>query len=137
MFRWETRSSQDCLNITLIAPQLTPQTYEDTLVDRLGFAARQNGSGTGSISVDPSACAYYLRSRHLHGQDVLPGLQGPQTAQLLLNRVAQEQQLLTQYAAENNSVSADDTAMRLAFIAYEQAALQDCSRSIPKPRPRT
>ncbi len=63
------------LNMTLTSPGATPTTYTKTLVDRFGFAARQNG-GSPAISADPTAPPI-LSPLDLTTINVLPGLQSP------------------------------------------------------------
>ncbi|HKI19098.1 MAG TPA: hypothetical protein VKA15_14520, partial [Isosphaeraceae bacterium] len=64
------------LNITLSGPQASPVTYEKTLVDRIGFAARQ-GSGTIALPpINPTGQSI-LTNNDLWTVNVLPGLQSP------------------------------------------------------------
>jgi hypothetical protein len=42
------------LDLIETGPGLAPQTFERTLVDRVGFAARHGGGDAGSLSVDPN-----------------------------------------------------------------------------------
>ena len=64
------------LDVTQSGPQSSPVTYEKTLVDRIGFAARQGGGNIVLPPINPSGQPV-LTDNDLWTINALPGLQSP------------------------------------------------------------
>ena len=64
------------LDVTLSGPQSSPVTYEKTLVDRIGFAARQGGGSIVLPPINPTGQPI-LTDNDLWTINALPGLQSP------------------------------------------------------------
>ena len=73
------------LNISLSGPGTTSQTYTQTLVDRIGYAARQGLGPAENLSVNPSGPPI-ITPLDLTTLNVLAGLQDPGAAQLAQER---------------------------------------------------
>ena len=71
------------LNVTLSGPGGPTETYEQTLVDRIGYAVRQNG-GSPSLSIDTNGPPI-LSNQDIYTVSVLPGLQDPAAETLFKN----------------------------------------------------
>jgi len=74
------------LNIKVSGPDAPTQTYERTLVDRIGFAATQNG-GSSTTAVDTSAPPI-ISPTDIYTGNVLAGLQNPNPAAFLTSQAA-------------------------------------------------
>ena len=92
------------LNITLSGPQAAPVTFDKTLVDRIGFAARQ---GAGSVSlppIDPTGPPI-LTENDLWTVNALPGLQSPAVIGGELSALASLQAQLSTLMPTINAIS--------------------------------
>ncbi len=72
------------LNIISSGPGVATQTFEKTLVDRIGFAARQNGGPAAALNVSANSPPA-LSDTDTTTIDVLAGLQNPNSQQGLIN----------------------------------------------------
>jgi uncharacterized membrane protein len=99
------------LDVTLSGPQGAPQTYEKTLYDGIGFAARQ-GAAPVSVSVNPSG-GPTLSPLDVWSIDVLPGRQEPTTALGLATAVQVTQDTLNTELAANDTTGATATFANL------------------------
>ncbi len=77
------------LNVTLTGPGTTTQTYSQTLVDRIGYAARQGMVPPENLSINPSGPPI-ITPFDLTTLSILPGLQSSGAAQLAGERATQE-----------------------------------------------
>jgi uncharacterized repeat protein (TIGR01451 family) len=93
------------LNITVSGPGSSTQTYERTLVDRIGFAARQNG-GSSATAIDPSAPPI-IGPTDIYTVNVLAGLQNPNPAGPISSQVA----ALSAQVSTLSSTSQDSAAL--------------------------
>jgi uncharacterized membrane protein len=73
------------LNMTTAGAGTTSHTYTATLVDRIGYAARQGLAPAGNLSVDPAGPPI-VTPYGLTTLNILPGLQSPAAAQLAQER---------------------------------------------------
>jgi len=80
------------LNITLSGPSGPAQTYERTLLDKIGYAARQ-GLASPNITINPTE-APTLSDLDVYTLDALPGLEDPHPSAALANDLSQEQATL-------------------------------------------
>ena len=107
------------LDINLTGPTGPSQSYDRTLVDRIGYAARQGGSAT-SIPIDPSS-GPAVSDVDIQTINVLPGLQSQAVAQLLLDRLAQEDPVVSTGVAQAVTTSGTTDAVRSSIITAEQS----------------
>ena len=105
------------LNITLEGAGTTSQPYSQTLVDRIGYAARQGMATPENLSVNPSSPPI-ITPFDLTTLNILPGLQSPGAAQLLQERANQE---LASVSSETNPTTVDQTDALMAFARAELA----------------
>ena len=77
------------LNVTLAGAGTTSSTYSQTLVDRIGYAARQGMAPPENLSVSPSGPPI-ITPFDLTTLNILPGLQSPSASQLETERANQE-----------------------------------------------
>ncbi len=88
------------LNVTLSGPQGAPETYEHTILDRIGYAARQ-GLVPPDVSVDPSAPPA-LDTYDVTTVNVLAGLQHPSAPVRLGSELTSAQDQLQALTASTN-----------------------------------
>ncbi len=81
------------LNITLSGPQGTEETYERTLVDRIGYAVRENG-GTPNIVVNPNTPPI-LTVANIYTIDVDAATQASTPVGPIKRQLLQDQESLT------------------------------------------
>jgi uncharacterized membrane protein len=86
------------LNITLSGGGTTSPPFSQTLVDRIGYAARQGLAAPENLSVNPSGPPI-ITPFDLTTLNILPGLQSPGAAQLVQERATQE---LASVSSETN-----------------------------------
>ena len=97
------------LDVTLSGPEGPPQTYERALVDRIGYAARQNG-GTPNVSIDPDG-APTLSEFDMFTLQVLPSLQDTSA----VVRLKDELNALTQQESNQLAQNPDPVASATGF----------------------
>ncbi|MEO6809308.1 MAG: transglutaminase domain-containing protein, partial [Isosphaeraceae bacterium] len=90
------------LNVTLSGPQGPPETSERTLLDRIGFAARQNGAAS-NITASPGGLPAF-NDFDRFTIDVMPSLQAPGPL-ILLQEVVQKAQASVQGQTDPNAQS--------------------------------
>src|SRR5262249_26425451 len=93
------------VDISLSGPNGPTESYERALVDRIGIAARQ-GLESPHVSISPSEPPA-LTDYDLFTLNVLPGLHSPVPPIQLQERIAQEQQRLTELQNGDGSVSSE------------------------------
>jgi uncharacterized membrane protein len=93
------------LNVTLAGGGTPSETYPDTLVDRIGYAARQDLVPPQSISVGQSDLPI-ITPFDLTTLYILPGLQNTGAAQLEQSRANQESVIISAEAAPSQVVQA-------------------------------
>ena len=105
------------LNITLSGAGTNSQTFSQTLVDRIGYAARQGMAAPENLSVNPSDPPI-ITPFDLTTLNILPGLQSPGAAQLEEERANQE---LASVSSETNPTTVDQTDALMALARAELA----------------
>lgn len=100
------------LNIQLSGPQGPTDSYERSLVDRIGFAARQAGGTVQIAPVDPTGPPV-LSSFDTWNLSILVGLQSAEAAQLLQAQANQE---------ANKNSAAGATIPQLVTFAHAELA---------------
>ena len=124
------------LNMTLAGAGMTAQTYERSLVDRIGYAAREGLAPPANLSANPSGPPI-ITSSDLYTLDILGSLYDSQTPISLQQRISSEQsQLLAlQAAGETNTTelgSLQSTLLtditRLQAVDFLQLSDQSISR---------
>jgi uncharacterized repeat protein (TIGR01451 family) len=93
------------LEVDLSGPQGPTESFVRALVDRIGFAGRQNGV-SGTISADASSPPI-IRDTDLYTVSVLPGSQGAAPMQPLQGYLTREQTLLRQLTAAQGASSSE------------------------------
>jgi uncharacterized repeat protein (TIGR01451 family) len=106
------------LNVTLNSPGTSSQTYTRTLVDRIGYAARQGMAPPENLSVNPSGPPI-ITPYDLTTLNILPGLQSPGAAQLAQERAAQE---LASISSESNPTPVAQAQALTSFARSELAS---------------
>ncbi|MGA2706193.1 MAG: choice-of-anchor Q domain-containing protein [Isosphaeraceae bacterium] len=76
------------LNITLSGPEGSSETYQRTLVDRIGYAARQNMAQQVSLSLEPNQSPI-ISQTDLWTVSVLPGVQPTSAIEPILETAVQ------------------------------------------------
>ena len=107
------------LNVSLTGPGLATETYQRTLFDRIGYAARQ-GLVPTSVSVDPTA-APAISPFDLESLNVLPGLTDPNAGVQSLHAVQQDASQLM--AIQNAGTEASQAAPVLVGFNTAQTSL--------------
>jgi len=110
------------LDVTLSGPQGPSETYDRTLVDRIGYAVRQNGGGL-QTTIDPSAPPI-LSDSDIFTVNVLAGSQCGAPAGPLSDQVDAERDLLSQLSNEQLLSSGEgDSALRDNLTSLAQLEL--------------
>jgi len=107
------------LDVDLSGPGVPTQTYERTLVDRIGFAARQGGSGAVGLNASGGAP---ISDADITTINVLPGLQSPAALPPIVAQIAGQRPLVTTVSGQAPD-STTVSAMRRGLISAEQAEL--------------
>ena len=102
------------LDVDLSGPGGPTETYERTLVDRIGFAVRQNG-GSPNLNIDTSGPPI-LSNQDIYTINVLPGLQNPAAATLLQERATALQASLAQQVSGGNTLPIDAAPLLQQFL---------------------
>jgi transglutaminase-like putative cysteine protease len=105
------------LNVTLAGPGTTTQTFSQTVVDRIGYAARQGMGAPEDLSVSPSDPPI-ISPFDLTTLNILPGLQSPGAAQLEQERANQE---LASVSTDTDPTTVDQTDALMAVARSELA----------------
>ena len=103
------------LTTTFSGDGATPRSFDETLLDRIGYAARQ-GKAPTNVSVAPSS-APAISAEDLTSLNILPGSQNAGVAQLLQHRAAQQLAMVSQDSG------ASTVAKVSALIAFARAEL--------------
>ena len=103
------------LNMTLSGPGAGSQTFSQTLVDRIGYAAREGLAAPENLSVSPSAPPI-ISPFDLTTVNLQPGLQSAAAAQLAQEEVTQRQATISQVSAPTNE---EETAFLVALARSE------------------
>jgi uncharacterized membrane protein len=103
------------LNVTLSGPNGPSESYDRTLFDRIGFAARQ--AGGGSVAIDPNAPPA-LSDLDVFTLNVLPGMANPRPAPILTNEVTQLQTQLRQDQSQGTLPPETATLQRQFMVAF-------------------
>jgi uncharacterized membrane protein len=109
------------LDITLTGPGGPPANYERALLDRIGYAVRQQG-GSAAVALSPSD-GPAIADFDLYTVNVLPGLQSPAAAQRVLDRFVQEQALFSADMAQSLTSSTTVSTAHTSLITAEQFQL--------------
>ncbi len=104
------------LNVTLGGAGTSPQTFTKTLVDRIGYAARQGQATPGNLSVNPSDPAI-ITPFDLTTLNILPGLQSAAAA-VLASEIANQA-----LAGVASAMNPSDASQENALMAYARAEL--------------
>lgn len=111
------------LNVTLSGPGSTAETFTRTLVDRIGYAARQGLSNPENISVGPSSTPV-ITPFDLTTLNILPGLQSAAAAQLEAVRANQETASVN---AETSPTQVSQIQALTSIAGYALANFAVCS----------
>jgi uncharacterized repeat protein (TIGR01451 family) len=103
------------LNVTLSGPQGTPETFDRTLADRIGYAARQNG-GSVNVNVSPTS-APLVGPLDIWSIGVQASLQAPTAALSLENAAPAAFGNVAQQGNGGNLLSSE----RSAFVTQTRA----------------
>jgi uncharacterized membrane protein len=106
------------LNVTLTGPGAASQTYTETLVDRIGYAARQGLAPAAGISADPTGPPI-ITPYDLTTLNVLGAVQSDAAAQLARERANQE---LAVVSSDSNATTAQQVH---SLIELTRAAAAD------------
>jgi uncharacterized membrane protein len=112
------------LEIDLTGPGLQPESFERTLADRIGFAARQNGVGA-ALTADPSGLPL-LGPLDVFTLHVLPGLNSPS----LPDRLPGVLSTIASGFAELPNQDPPSQATLFQYAALSQRALTAATRAI-------
>ena len=104
------------LNITLSGPSSPSETFNRTLVDRIGYAARQQMTPPQDLSVNPSSPPI-ITPFDLTTLNILPGLQGTGAANFVQDQSNEE---INAVSSDSNATTIDQTG---ALITLGQAEL--------------
>jgi uncharacterized membrane protein len=104
------------LNVTLSGAGTTAETFNRTLVDRIGYAARQGLATPANLSINPSDPPI-ITPFDLTTLSILPGIQSPGAAQLLQERATQE------LASLSSGTFVTTAAQAVALIALARSEL--------------
>ena len=108
------------LNVTLSGPIGPAETYQSTLFDRIGYAARQNGT-PADVAIAPSSAPAVSDHRHPDDQRAArPPV--PRRIQPLLDQLSQEQSLLS--TVRRRTPLSSTTADALAHIDHHGRAIR-------------
>jgi uncharacterized membrane protein len=108
------------LEMSVSGPDGPTETFERTLVDRIGFAVRRNG-GTPALSIDPAGVPI-LTEFDVFTVHVLPGLDNPSPSILLGEQLTQQSQRLVDLQRPDGSFPPEaSSTLRSFFIAQTQA----------------
>ena len=117
------------LNVTLGGAGTTSQTYTQTLVDRIGYAARQGIGPPESLSVNPSGPAV-ISPQDIYTINAVAGDIDPDVGAALVREMnAAENQLTTPAALSDTQLSA--AAVDLSIYATRAALLNFLDLSAP------
>ena len=114
------------LNVTQSGPIGPSGTYQSTILDRIGYAARQSGSPV-SVSVAPTSLSA-VQTATIQTINMLSGLQSPAVEQPLLDHLRDEQSLLSTSSAVSVISSTSVAALRSTVITAQQVELVQYAR---------
>jgi len=113
------------LDVTLSGPNAPAQTFEHTIIDRIGYAARQGLVAT-SVAVDPNG-APALTQFDVFTLNVLPGLHDPTPPYPLMAKVSQDIQSLAAAVNDGGTTVPPDADSLLRNLVTETTWLQSAS----------
>ena len=108
------------LNVTLSGPEGPAQSYDRTLADRIGYAARQSGSG-GSVNVTPSDPPL-VGPLQVWSMSLLPGSQSTESAFAVENGLTNAFASISAQHAGNDS-TLEVSAVRSVLIGQTRSYL--------------